>query len=311
MYSFSAQVAIVTLCEAWEEARLAEVDPVRIGLIVGGRNFQQIELANTYENYKDRDQFIRPTHSLSFMDIDLCGLCTEHFGINGLAYTVGGASSSGQLAVIQAMKAVESDEVDTLGALMDLSHWECQALRSFGAMGSDRYGDKPALACRPFGQQRDGFIYGESCGTVVVERIDTAASRNINPYAVLSGSAGAMDGNRNPNPSYEKEMRVIQAALQDAGLSSADIDYINPHGIGSTLGYEVELKSIRDSNLSHAYINVTKFITGHGLSAAGIVEVIATLLQTQELKLHPTRNLEEPIDSSLNWVRDQPVSYTH
>jgi malonyl-ACP decarboxylase len=310
--SLSGQVALVTLHEAWDEANLDAMDPSRIGLVIGGSNIQQRELVQTYESYQDRAAFIPPTYGLSFMDSDLCGFCTEQFGIRGLAYTVGGASASGQVAILQAAQMVLSGQVDVciaMGALMDLSYWECQALRSLGAMGTDRYATEPAMACRPFNKQRDGFIYGECCGAVVIERAGSAMNRQVQPYAILSGWAMATDGNRNPNPSHEGEVRVIQKALAQAQLTSQDIDYINPHGTGSVIGDETELRAIRDCQLSHAYINATKSIIGHGLSAAGTVEVIATLLQMKECRLHPTRNLDDPLDPSLSWVGDQSVSH--
>jgi malonyl-ACP decarboxylase len=214
--------------------------------------------------------------------------------------------------VLKKAKAVQTGQVDVciaMGALMDISYWECHALRSMGAMGTDRYADEPAMACRPFDQNRDGFIYGESCGAIVIERSDSARRRRVSPYAILSGWAIGMDGNRNPDPNQEGEVRVIKKALQQAKLSAREIDYINPHGTGSVIGDEVELKAIRDSRLSHAFINATKSITGHGLSAASTVEVIATLLQMKQSQLHPTRNLEDPMVSSFNWVRYQPIPH--
>jgi len=310
--SFSGQVAMVTLHEAWKEANLDEVDGSRIGLVIGGSNIQQRELLQTYEKYNDHVPFVRPTYGLSFMDSDLCGLCTEQFGIHGFAYTLGGASASGHMAILQAIQAIQTDQVDiciAMGALMDLSYLECQALRSLGAMGTDRYGDEPARACRPFDKNRDGFIFGESCGAVVVERADSAMKRKTKPYARISGWAMWMDGNRNPNPSYEGEVRVIKSALEHAQLSAQKIDYINPHGTGSVIGDEIEIKAIRDCQLSHAFINATKSIVGHGLSAAGAVEVVATLLQMKASRLHPTRNLENPIDASCNWVQHQCITH--
>lgn len=89
--SFSSRAALVTLTEAWEEAELDDADSSRIGLVVGGSNFQQRENFEVYERYQDRSGFISPAYGLSFMDSDLCGICTDQFGITGLAYTVGGA----------------------------------------------------------------------------------------------------------------------------------------------------------------------------------------------------------------------------
>ncbi|MCB2360143.1 beta-ketoacyl synthase N-terminal-like domain-containing protein [Clostridium estertheticum] len=308
--SFSSQVALVTLNEAWEEAKLASVDPRRIGLIIGGSNIQQREIMQTYEKYKDCPHHIRPNYAISFLDSDLCGICTEHFKIKGFAYTVGGASASGQLAILKGIEALESGQVDiciVIGALMDLSYMEFQALRAIGAMGSDMYFDKPEIACRPFDKNHNGFIYGENCGAVIIEKKEHAMERDITPYATISGWAINMDGNRQPNPSFEGEVLAIKETLEKAGLRAEDIDYINPHGSGSILGDETELKAIKYCGLSHAYINSTKSITGHGLTAAGIVEFITTILQIKESQLHPTRNLENPIDESFNWIKNEPV----
>jgi malonyl-ACP decarboxylase len=308
--SYSGQVALATLHEAWHDAKLDDVDSTRIGLIIGGSNFQQRELTQAHDTYRDRVQFLRPNYALSFMDSDLCGLCTEAFGIRGFAYTLGGASASGQVAILQAMQAVLSGQADVciaMGALMDLSYWECRGLTAIGAMGSARYANEPALACRPFDSNRDGFIFGESCGVVIIER--NRGRAGIAPYARLSGWGLAMDGNRNPNPSLDGEMRAIRGALAQANLTPREIDYVNPHGTGSALGDVTELEAIRSCGLDHAYLNATKSITGHGLSAAGAVELIAILLQMKTGQLHPTRNLDDPFEPSFNWVGDQAVPH--
>ncbi len=310
--SFADQVALVTLAEAWKEAKLEQVDEGRVGLVIGGSNYKQRELQQIYQKYQDRAAFIRPTYGVSFMDTDLCGLCTEQFGIKGLAYTVGGASASGQLAIIQAIYALQTGQVDVciaMGALMDPGYLELQAFKSLGAMGSDRFAHEPDQACRPFDLNRDGFIYGESCGVVVLESIESAGRRQLTPYATLSGWAMAMDGNRNPDPSYEGEVKVIERVLEQAHLTAREIDYINPHGTGSPLGDETEIKALSACGLSSTYINATKSLTGHGLSAAGTVEIIAVLLQMKAGKLHPTRNLESPIDTGFSWVQEEAISH--
>jgi malonyl-ACP decarboxylase len=304
--SLSAQAALITLDEAWQDAKLDTLDPHRIGLIVGGSNIQQRELVLTQAAFAQKIPFVRPTYGFSFLDSDVCGLCSEHFGIKGFTYTLGGASASGQLAIIQAADAVLAGKVDVciaMGALMDVSYWECQAFRALGAMGSARYFDSPDRACRPFDKDRDGFIYGEACGVVVVERAASAARRNVDPYARIASYAVAADGNRNPNPALEGERRVISATLNSANLSGKDIDYVNTHGAASIVGDEIELEAIRACGIARARINATKSIVGHGLTAAGAVEVVATVMQMKRSRLHPTRNLEDPIASDIDWVR--------
>jgi malonyl-ACP decarboxylase len=157
----------------------------------------------------------------------------------------------------------------------------------------------PAAACRPFDAARGGFIYGESCAAVVVESASLRPGESLTRYAGCLGGAFTMDGNRNPNPSLER-----------SGLRAADIDYVNPHGTASQVGDEIELAALRACGLDNARINATKSITGHGLSAAGAVEIVATLLQMRRERLHPTLNLQQPIDSGLRWVTGQSVSCT-
>jgi malonyl-ACP decarboxylase len=308
--SLSAQAALAVLLEARNEARLQEVDPRRIGLIVGGSNMQQRELVQTHDTYRETPEYLRPTYAMSFLDTDLCGLCTAQFGIRGLAYTAGGASASGQLAIVQAAQAVVTGQVDVciaLGALMDLSHWECRGLRAVGAMGSDRFASEPELACRPFDRDHDGFIFGEACGAVVLESPESIARRGMQPYAALRGWGIAMDGNRNPDPSLEGEAHAIRLALDAAQWDASAIDYVNPHGTGSVVGDATELEALRTSGLSGVFLNATKSLIGHGLTAAGTVEVIATLLQMQEGRLHPTRNLDHPIATEFQWVQHEAV----
>ncbi|MFD5777913.1 beta-ketoacyl synthase N-terminal-like domain-containing protein [Streptomyces fungicidicus] len=304
--SLSARAALSTLHEAWHEAGLDEADPSRIGLVVGGSNVQQRELTLLHARHADRPEFLRPTYGMGFMDSDLCGFCTEQFPIRGFAHTLGGASASGLLAVLGAVRAVQSGEVDVciaLGALMDLSYWECLAFRAMGAMGSARWADDPAAACRPFDRGHDGFVFGEACAAVVVERADRC--RRPTPYARFRGGGRALDGTRNPHPSVEGEVAVVQAALREAGLAASAVDYVNPHGTGSPTGDAVELQALARCGLAHARINATKSITGHGLTAAGAVEIVATLLQMREGKLHPTRNLVDPLDETFPWVREK------
>ncbi len=310
--SFSSQVALASLHEAWNDANLNGIDPVKIGLVVGGSNFQQREIVQTQKAFHERLSFLRPAYAFTFLDSDLCGLCTEYFGIKGLAFTIGGASASGQVAILRAAQAVQSGEVDFcigMGALMDLSYWELQGFRNLGAMGPQRFTGEPALACRPFDKDRDGFIYGESCGAVVVERADSRQTHIKNPYARISGWAMTVDGNRNPNSSLDGEVRVIEKALSQAGLKTNQIDYINSHGTGSVTGDQIEVDAFSICGLNDAFINATKSLTGHGLSSAGAVEVIATLLQMKAGFLHPTKNLENPVEPVCNWVSHKSISH--
>lgn len=310
--SLSAVAALAVVQEAWDESRLADVAPERIGLVVGGSNLQQRELVSIQDAYRDRAAFLRPTYAMTFMDTDLCGLCTSQFGIRGAAMTVGAASASGQMAIIQAAQAVRSGQVDAciaVGGLMDLSYWECRGFHAVGAMGGRRFADRPAAACRPFDREHEGFIYGECSAALVIESMTSARDRGVAPYATLAGWGMAMDANRNPDPSLEGEKRAIASALNDAAWHASAVDYVNPHGTGSIVGDETELAALRESGLEGAWLNATKALVGHGLTAAGAVEVAATLLQMRAGTLHPTRNLDDPIDPGMRWTGPDAVTH--
>ena len=127
--SLSGKAALVTLQEAWDDAALNGIEPDRVGLVIGGSNVQQREQIQAHQSYENRVPFLSPTYGLSFMDSDLCGYCTEQFSIRGFAHTVGGASASGQLAVIQAAQAVLSGQADICIAMV--LQWVCKANSRF------------------------------------------------------------------------------------------------------------------------------------------------------------------------------------
>lgn len=307
--SLAGKATLAAVTEAWQDAQLQGVDPQRIGLVVGGSNFQQRELHNMHAKYAGKVNFVRPTYAMGFFDTDVVSMCTQVLGIQGPAYTIGGASASGQVAVLQGIQAIQAGTVDVciaVGAMLDLSYWECQGFRSLGAMGSDKFAQQPQLACRPFDRDRDGFIFGEGCGALVIERAgwrDQTQSSGVRSYARLTGWAMTMDGNRNPNPSLAGEVSVIEQALAMANLTAADIDYVNPHGTGSGIGDETELAALQHCGLGHAHLNTTKSITGHGLTAAGAIELVATLVQMRAEQLHPCRNLDNPMTAAVNLVQ--------
>ena len=308
----SAQVAIVAVAEAWQDAKLtlSKVNPERIGLVVGGSNLQQRYQQQIWQRYHSRQEFIRPTYGLTFWDTDILGLISQCFQIQGEGYSVGGASASGAVAIIHAARQIlmgSSDICIALGALSDLSGAEFQALMNLGAMGSERFADRPDLACRPFDQYHDGFIYGEGCGVVILERTDRAQQRGARSHGQLKGWGLALDGNRSPEPSQKGEERAINTALAMADLQPESIDYVNTHGTGSPLGDKTEVAALKSVGLHHSLINSTKSLTGHCLTGAGVVEAIATILQMKFGFCHPTKNLVNPIDTSLNWVKETSV----
>ncbi|MDJ0933261.1 beta-ketoacyl synthase N-terminal-like domain-containing protein [Breoghania sp.] len=301
--SFPARVALTVLEEAWSDAGLDGIDPDRIGLVVGGTNLMAREQALAARSYADRLAYVPPRHGHMFLDTDIGGLCASRFPIRGFCQTVGAASASGSVAIIEAMSAIRSGRVDVciaLGALQDLSAHDLHAMRSLGAMGSARFSEEPGRACRPMDADHDGFIYGEASAALVLTRSEWAGAGKI--YGTLLGAGHVADGTRGPEPNSAGQVRAAELALREAGLAAADIDYVNGHATSTSAGDIAELETWRALDLAHARINATKSIFGHGLSAAGAIETTAVLIQMQAGHLHPTRNLDNPLDAGLNWV---------
>jgi malonyl-ACP decarboxylase len=301
--SFSAQAAVETVAQAWSDAGLdtGRIAAQRIGVVIGGTNFQARQQQQIIERYTPAPQLVRPTYALSLWDTDVIGLLMECFGFHGESYCVGGASAGGAMAIIHAARQLHAGLVDAciaVGPLFDISYWECQAFANLGAMGGAAFGDQPSLACRPFDGRHDGFIYGEGCAAIVLER----GGHRRRSHGRLLGWGQAHDGTRGPEPKSAGQQRAIGNALGMAGLAPAEIDYVNTHGTGSPLGDATEVETIQGAGLSHCWINATKSLTGHCLTASGAIEMVAALIQLREGFLHPNRNLEQPIERSLRWV---------
>ncbi len=297
----AARVAISVVDEAWREAGLDNVDPERIGLVVGGSNVFSREIALLARDYAARPNFVPPRAGHALLDSEIGGLLASHFAIRGFTLGIGAASASGAVAILQAAAAIRSGRVDAciaLGALQDLSAMDLLGMRALGALGAPRFADRPGQACRPFDRDHDGFVFGESCAALVLCRADLAGPG----YGTLIGAAHVADGQRGPEPDGTGQRRAIAQALAQAGLRPQEVDYVNAHATSTPKGDDVEADTLVACGLDHAWVNATKSIIGHGLAAAGAIEVAALLLQMRDGQLHPTRNLDNPIVPPLRHV---------
>jgi 3-oxoacyl-[acyl-carrier-protein] synthase II len=163
-------------------------------------------------------------------------------------------------------------------------------------------------ASRPFDKTRDGFVMGEGGGGLILEDYDHAKARGARIYAEITGGGMTADAFHltAPHPEGLGATRVMDLALEDAGLKPEDIDYINVHGTATPLGDISEAKAIVKVFGEHAYklnISSTKSMTGHLLGAAGAVEAIAAILAVVNDIVPPTINFSVPdpdIDQNLN-----------
>lgn len=307
---YPMQWAIVAALEAWEEARIDEsVDLDRVGVIVSGSNLGQNLQYSLIKDFMESPEYISPRYALSFMDTDYVGTLSEIFGIHGGGFSIGGASASGNMAVIKAMQQIELGVIDAcmvVGGPTLLSPMELQGFVNIGAMDGNIYEDVNKSYC-PFDERHSGFIYGQAAGCLILESKEHAKKREAKIYASLLGGKVVLDGNRLADPNVIGEVKAIKGALNDAKLDPKRIDYINTHGTASKLGDQTELDAIRQVFKEHAneiYINSTKGYTGHCLFSAGIVEMIATIIQMNQGFIHANKSLETPIDLQLKLLKE-------
>ncbi|MFH1079125.1 MAG: beta-ketoacyl-ACP synthase II [Pseudomonadota bacterium] len=161
--------------------------------------------------------------------------------------------------------------------------------------------EHPEKASRPFDRQRDGFVISEGCGIVILEELSFARRRGAKIYGEVTGFGSTSDAFHMaaPPPGHAGAARCMKAALNDAGMQPAEIDYINAHGTSTPLNDEYEVEAIKAVFGEHAYklaLSSTKSMTGHMLGAAGAVEAIFALKAIEDGIIPPTINLDNPGD---------------
>jgi 3-oxoacyl-[acyl-carrier-protein] synthase II len=175
-----------------------------------------------------------------------------------------------------------------------------------------RRNDEPDRASRPFDKDRDGFVAGEGAGVIILEELNHARNRNAMILAELIGYGASTDAYHitSPLPDGAGAVRAMLLALKDAGVTPADIDYINAHGTGTPLNDRTEVIAIKKVFGERAYlvpISSIKSMTGHLLGAAGAVEMIASVLAIQHGFIPPTINWEAGDEEEvLDFVPNRP-----
>lgn len=175
------------------------------------------------------------------------------------------------------------------------------AIAGFSGMRAlpTHFNDAPEKASRPFDRDREGFVFSEGCGVVVLERFEHAKARGARMYAEVIGQGASSDAFHvaQPDPSGEGAIRAMKWALQDAQVDPSEIGYINAHGSSTPINDPLETMAIKKVFGDHARdlcISSTKSMIGHPMGASGTLEAIACIKTLTTGIAHPTRNLDNP-----------------
>jgi len=180
-----------------------------------------------------------------------------------------------------------------------------------------RRNDDPAHASRPFDKDRDGFVFGEGAGVLVLEDYDHAVARGAKIYAELVGYGLTADAHHITTPNTEGPSYCMQMAINQAGIRPEDIDYLNAHGTSTVLGDANETKAVKEVFGEHAkelVISSSKSMIGHLFGGAGGMESVLTVLALHNQVIPPTINLENPdpecdLDYCANEAREKTIRY--
>ena len=299
----------VAMQEAISDAGLLPevVSNERTGLIMGSggpSTYSQVAAADTARTKGARR--VGPYMVPRCMSSTVSANLSTAFGIKGISYSISSACSTSAHCIGNSYEQIKFGNQDIVfaGGCEEV-HWTLSVL--FDGMGalSSKYNDRPECASRPYDRDRDGFVISGGAGVIVLEEWHHAVARGARIYAELIGYGASSDGTDMVVPTGEGAARSMRGALAMAGHRR--IDYINAHGTSTQAGDVVELRAIRDVFGSRApAISSTKSLTGHAQGAAGVHEVIYTLLMLEHGFLAASANIEvmDPAAEGLPIVRE-------
>jgi len=300
--------AVAAATQAMEDSGFKPVDDedaeragVMIGSGIGGlKTIENASLLLQERGARRISPFFIPSALINLAS----GHVSIKYGLKGPNHAVVTACSTGAHAIGDASRLIKYGDAD----LMVAGGAEA-AVCSIGLAGfsasralSTGFNDEPTRGSRPWDKGRDGFVMGEGAGVVVLEEYEHAKRRGAKIYAEVIGYGMSGDAYHITAPSEDGNggFRSMRNAIRDAGLTPADIDYVNAHGTSTPLGDEIEFGAVKrlfGDAAGNISMSSTKSAIGHLLGAAGSVEAIFAILAVQNDIVPPTLNLEDPSDS--------------
>ena len=298
----NGQMALYSSIEAVKHSRLLLNDELnsRTGVYIGTGMGGALSVEDGYQTlYTKGENRLKPYTVLMCMYNSAASAIATHFAISGSNQTYSTACSSSAVAIGQAMRDIRhgytdvalAGGTDAILSYASIKSWE--AIRTL----ADQDKEDLSASCKPFSGNRSGLVIGEGAAMLVLEEYEQAKARGAEIYAEIVGYGAANDYQHIAVPSLEGQSATMAAALKDAGLNPADIQYINAHGTGTVYNDITETNAIKKVFGSHAYnlsVSSTKSMHGHLMGAAGVLETVITTLAVYSNRLPPTINLKLP-----------------
>jgi 3-oxoacyl-[acyl-carrier-protein] synthase II len=295
------QYAMAASHDAMEDSGLAamsltkaerELFGISIGSGIGGLS-TIFEESNGYRGPRRTSPFFIPSLIINLAG----GFVSIKYGLQGPSSAVATACATGTHSIGDAARQIMFGYADRMIAGGSDSVINPLGVGGFAAMRAlSTRNDAPTEASRPFDRDRDGFVMGEGAGIVVLEEYELAKARGAKIYAEIAGYGMSSDAHHITSPSEDGDgpMRVMNAAIKDAGIAPEQIGYVNTHGTSTPAGDRIECTALNRVFGAYARklkVSSTKSMTGHLLGAAGGLETIISALVAVTGKIPPTINV--------------------
>jgi 3-oxoacyl-[acyl-carrier-protein] synthase II len=309
------QMGVAAASIAIEEAGLTEFGASeRVGVIVGSGIGGLPTIEREHKNFlRGGPRRVSPFMVPRLMPNAAAAAIAMKHKLFGPNYAPTSACATGAHSIGEALRYLRSGDADIMIAGGSEAALTPLSVAAFARMGAlSRRNDDPERASRPFEKNRDGFVFGEGAGVVVLERRDDAEARGAKPLAVLSGYGASADAFHvtQPDPEGAGAALAMRMALRDAGVGPGDVDYINAHGTSTPYNDRIETVAIKNAlgnESKRVAISSTKSQTGHLLGAAGAIEAVVCALAIARGRVPGTINLEESDpDCDLDYVAEGP-----
>ncbi len=319
----SSQIALAAAIHAVEDSGLPEKmpNPERAGVVIGtaisGFDYTDLTISIIREKgYKS----LSPYTGIGSIPNYPAFLIGQKFQCCGPNSTVTTACAAGTQSIGDAVELIRRGSADIIitgGTESLINDFSIGTFSSMRALPTS-YNDQPTKASRPFDAKREGFVPAEGAAILVLESEEHAMARGARIYAEVAGHASSNDAYHlsAPEPSGAGAARAMKWALEDAGITPQEIDYINAHGTSTPLNDSIETLAIKSIFGEAAYdvvISSTKSMIGHAMGASGSLEAVVCVMAIKDNKVPPTINYEHPdpeldLDYAPNEVREMQVN---
>lgn len=298
-----AQLGTAAAFNAWEDAGLSRGQPaedredwgVAWGTALGGTLAYEKGYKELWQKGRER---VSPLSVILGMNNAANAHISIQLGLGGVSMSHTVACASSAIAIGEAFRRVRSGEAPVMltgGSDAPQAYGVARAWEALRVMASGDEITSPQ-ACRPYSANRTGLVLGEGGAALVLEDWDHAVARGARIHAEMVGYGTSCDHSHLVRPEVAGQVRALNAALVDGGLSADEIDYINAHGTATAEGDPIEvaaLKMVFGERSARLPVSATKSMHGHQLGAAGAIEAIVTVLALREQAIPPTAHLDQ------------------